>query len=156
MALQRRDLTIPVVPGWGVGNFCHYYHFRLSAAVWSSGCTVSTWGPLTEGKSDQSLKLIIHFHLLTRLKLFPRTHIPSWRGVMASNQIYTSDKCSAGQETSVFYVTRRSMVTRPRPQNPVTSQMKPVHILTLDFFKTHFNIILPSTSRFLKWFLSSL
>lgn len=36
------------------------------------------------------------------------------------------------------------------------SKSSPVHILTLDLYKIYFNIILPFTPKFPRWFLSSL
>jgi len=38
------------------------------------------------------------------------------------------------------------------PLFPILSQMKPVHTFKTYVFKTHFNIILPSTTRSSKWF----
>jgi len=37
---------------------------------------------------------------------------------------------------------------------PVLSQIEPVHMLPLYFFKIDFNIIFPSISRYSKWSLS--
>jgi len=41
-----------------------------------------------------------------------------------------------------------------RPLAPILSQMHPIHAIPPDFFKMHFNIILPFKPGFSKWTLS--
>jgi hypothetical protein len=72
---------------------------------------------------------------------------------LCGEESWDTNRCRASKETlnTLWNPDVQYLLQRRTPPVPILRQINPIRALTSHFFKTHFNITLPSTPRSSKW-----